>query len=292
MNQAASRGPSAGAAAHPPSVGQREERITVSDEKTLLERLLDPVPAVLWASAGWVVAQFWRRYRARMVVLRWQANHQHLAVSAQDALFGTIEVLYNGNQVHNLFFSTIDLQNQSNTDLANIDLNIVFQDGTTIYMAHGAVQGSANTLPFADPFASELDRFIKLPASDPNRPSIGAALTRRRDFRVPILNRGASLRIAMLVQALPGRQPFVNLACDARGVRLQFHGPQNLVFGVERNLAALTGLALGAAIVAGIAASPLGGAAAAFAAFAVGCVTAALGAAVVRGFRWVGRILG
>ena len=264
----------------------------MSEEKTLLERLLDPGPAALWASAGWMIAQFWRRYRARMVVLRWQAGHQPLAVSAQDALFGTIEVRYNGNPVHNLFFTTIDLQNQSNIDLADIDLNIVFQDGTIIYMAHGGVQGSANALPFADPFASDFDRFMKLPANDPNRSAIGAILTRRRDFRVPILNRGGVLKIVMLVQAIPGAQPFVNLACDAQGVRLQFQGPQKLLFGVEQNLATLTGLTIGFVIVAGIAAAHLGPAVTAFAAFAVGCVAAALGVVVVRGFRWFGRVIG
>lgn len=264
----------------------------MSEEKNLLERLLDPGPAALWATAGWIIAQFWRRYRSRMAVLRWQVTHQHLAVSGEDALFGKIEVRYNGNPVQNLFFTTLDLQNQSNTDLANIDLNIVAQDGTTIYMAHGAVQGSANTLPFADPFASDLDHFISLPERDPNRARIGAALSIRRDFRVPILNRGGNVRIAMLVHARPGGQPFVNLACDAQSVRLQFQGPQNLTFGVEQKLAALTGLTIGVVIVAGLAAAHLSAAVTAFAAFAVGCVAAALGAVVVRGFRWFGRVIG
>lgn len=258
----------------------------------MFERLLDPIPAVVWSSAGWIVAQFWRRFRARMTILRWQAGHVPVAVSGQDAVFGTIEVLYNGNQVHNLFFTTIDLQNQSNTDLADIDLNIVFQDGTTIFMARGAVQGSANALPFADPFDRELDRFIKLSPTDPNRASLGVALALRRDFRVPVLNRGASLKISMLVQAPPGRQPFVSLACDAKGVRLLFQGPQNLVFGVERNLAVLTGISIGLAIVTGIIASPLSPIAAALAAFAVGLVVGILGAGVVRGFRWFIRTVG
>jgi hypothetical protein len=158
-------------------------------------------------------------------------------------------------------------------------------------MAHGVVQGSANTLPFAEPFASEADRFMKLPADDPNRFAIAAGLLPRRDFRVPVLNRGASLRIVLLVQALPGRQPVVHLACDAQSVRLQFQGPQNLVFGVERKLSVLTGLLIGALMIAGIAMSPMPAPATAFAAFAVGCLTAALGAALVRGFRWFLRIL-
>jgi hypothetical protein len=264
----------------------------MSEGASLLQRLLDPLPAAVWAIAGWVLAQFWRRYRARIVVLTWEAQHQALAVSTQDARFGTIQVLYNGEQVHNLFFTRIAVQNQSNADLTDLDLNIVFNDGTTIFIAHGAVEGSANALPFAEPFASEADRFMKLPADDPNRPAIAAGLLRRRDFRVPVLNRRGSLTIGMLVQAPPGKQPFVHLASDSRGVRLQFQVPQHLIFGVERKLAALTGLLLGILIIAGLIISPMPAASAALAAFAVGCATAALGAGIVRGVRWLLRILG
>jgi hypothetical protein len=247
--------------------------------------------AAVWAVAGWVFAQFWRRYRARTVVLTWQAHHEALAVSTQDARFGTIQVLYNGEQVDNLFFTRISVQNQSNTDLTDLDVNIVFNDGTTIFIAHGGVEGSVNALAFAEPFASEVDRFMKLPDDDPNRQAIASGLSQRRDFRVPVLNRGGSITIGMLVQTLPGEQPFVHLASDTRGLRLQFQVPQHLIFGVERKLAALTGLLLGVLIIAGLLISPMSAAAAAFTAFAVGCVTAALGAGIVRGGRWLLRIL-
>src|SRR5262245_41563386 len=122
----------------------------------ILGQLLATLPAAVWVAIGALFAHLWHRYRSRMTTLRWQAAHQPLGVSTQDALFGTIEVRYNGQPVHNLFFTTIDLQNQSNSDLKEIDLNLVFEDGTIIFMAHGAVQGSANMLPFAEPFNSEL----------------------------------------------------------------------------------------------------------------------------------------
>jgi hypothetical protein len=95
----------------------------------------------------------------------------------------------------------------------------------------------------------------------------------------------------MLVQALPGQQPFVHLASDTRGIHLRFQVPQHLIFGVERRLAALAGLLLGVLMTAGFIISPMPASAAGFAAFAVGCVTAVLGAAAVRGVRWLLRAL-
>lgn len=264
----------------------------MSEEKTLLDRLIDPLPAALWTAAGAILAQLWRRYRERMVTLRWQALHQPIAISTQDALFGTVEVRYNGNPVQNLFFSTIDVQNESNSDLTNLDLNLVFNDGTVIYISHGAVQGSANMLPFAESFAADLDRFVGSQPDDPQRPLLAATLSRRRDYRVPSLNRGASLQIGMLVQAQPGRQPIIQLASDHSGLKLIFQGPRHLLFGVDQNIATLTGLLAGIVIIAAISATPLGRGAAMAVGFGVGCVTAVLGALLVRAFRWFHRLLG
>jgi hypothetical protein len=227
-----------------------------------------------------------------MTVLRWQAVHQPLGASGRDELFGTIEIRYNGQQVHNLFFTIVDLQNQSNNDLRDVDLNCVFTDGTRIYMAHGALQGSANRLPFADPFDSDLTRFLKAEADDPSRPALWASLSRRRDFRVAVLNRAASVRLAMLVQGPPGKQPTVNLACDHSGVRLVFRGPQDLIFGVPRGAAALTGLVAGLVTVGILVVVPVHAPIAAFVAFALGAVAAAIGAGLVRAARGFYRLLG
>jgi len=71
------------------------------------------LPAVIWAAVGAVTMHVWRRYRTRMNVLRWEATHNPIAIAAQDALFGKIEVLYNGYAVPNLFLTSIDVVNES-----------------------------------------------------------------------------------------------------------------------------------------------------------------------------------
>jgi type IV secretory pathway TrbD component len=96
----------------------------------------------------------------------------------------------------------------------------------------------------------------------------------------------------MLVQAQPGRQPIIQLASDHPGLRLVFQGPRPLLFGVDQNIATLTGLLAGIIIIAAISATPLGRGAAMAVGFGVGCVTAAVGAFLVRAFRWFRRLLG
>ena len=117
-------------------------------------------------------------------------------------------------------------------------------------------------------------------------------LARRRSFRVPVFNRGASLRIAALVQAPLGSKSLIQLACDHPGLRLLFQPPRHLFFGVDRSLAALVGLLAGLVFVAALVVVPLQPVAVAFLAFAAGSLTAAIGAGVVRGVRWILRLLG
>jgi len=264
----------------------------VSDEKTLWERMRDPLPAAVWAVAGAIVVHLWRRYRERMVTLRWQVSHQPLGFSSQDVLFGTIEIRYNGNPVHNLFFTLIEIQNDSNSDLTNVDLNFVFNDGSEIRMSHGAVQGSANMLPFAEPFETDLRRFLTLQQDDPPKAGLPGTLFRRRDYRVPTLNRGAVVRVGMLVQAQTGQQPFIQVASDHPGLRLVFQAPRSLVLGVNHNLAISIGILAGIAIISGLSVIPIGRAWVIAAAFAIGCFSALLGAGLVRTLRWLRRVFG
>lgn len=260
-------------------------------DQLLIERFTDPFPAALWAAVGAFFTHLWRRYRNRMTVLRWQAWHKAVAVSATDNRFGKIEVLYNNSPVHNVLFCTIEVENESSSDLANLDINVVFQDETTIYMSHGTVQGSMNELPFTSSFSLDLNKLLALPQSDPAYGPLLDRLSRRRDYRVPVLNRGGKLTIALLVQALPSKTPFVHLGCDYPGVKLLAQGPRQLFFGVDMNLAALMGFIVGVALVIYIGTTTLGSLTIAVAAFLIGSLGVMIGAAAVRGFRFLIRLL-
>ena len=264
----------------------------MSETKTLLNELIDPLPASLWAIGGAILSQMWYRYRQRMVTLRWQVLHQSLGISTNDALFGSIEVRYNNNPVPNLYFSTIDIHNESNSDLSEIELNLVFNDGTVIYISHGAVLGSANNLPFTESFASGLADVVQIPTDDPKWSERATPYMRRRDYRVPTLNRGASVRIGMLVQAPENQTPIIQLASDHLGLKLVYHGPRPLIFGVERNTATLSGLFTGLIAILLVSSTQLGRNSAITVCFVIGCTTAAMGAIVVRAIRWTRRILG
>lgn len=271
----------------------QDVEVLMQTEQTIWQKLIDPLPAVLWAGVGAILAHLWQRYRNRMVVLRWQAWHQPIALSAQNPAFGTIEVRYNGNVVQNVFLSRVEIENESNKDLVNLDLNVLYTDGTTIYTAEGLVQGSVNGLLFTPGFAADLNRLLTMSTDDPSHAPLLNHLARRRDFRIPVLNRGGKANIALLVHAPPtGQNPFIHLATDSAGVKLVMQGPRFLLFGVDRNIAALVGLIFGAGLVVVIGTRIGTPYILALVAFIIGAFAAPLGAALVRALRFVRRLFG
>jgi len=154
------------------------------------------------------------------------------------------------------------------------------------------VLGSANVLAFAEPFASELQRLIGLPPEDPQRVGLIEAVTRRRDYRLPALNRGATARIGMLIQGQAGQSPTIQVATDHPGVKLAFRPARQVLLGVDTNLATLIGLVTGIAVLVVVSTTPLDRGAAIVVAFGLGSMTMLVGALLVRAFNWVRRFLG
>jgi hypothetical protein len=229
-----------------------------------------------------------------MAVLRWQAHHYPLGLSSQTSSFGQITVLYQGNPVRNLYATVIDVQNPTYRDLTDLELNAVFHDGCAIYAGEAQVEGSEKTLLLAPSYVALLNAYTTMAPTDPKRPDLAKAVATRRDFQVPVFNRGKTLRVVLVVESVSGAQPVVNLSSDHAGVKLIFRGPQVLVLGVERPLAAAVGIAVGAALIVAASAYLFDAAStvSALLFFAVGCFVAALGAGVVRAARWLFRVLG
>jgi hypothetical protein len=168
------------------------------------------------------------------------------------------------------FISTVEVENDSNSDLVNVDLNLTVVAGSQIYIARGGIEGSANRLPFAEPYASEFHRLIaSLPTAE-EEPQIPALLFERRDFRVPVFNRRSKVKIELLSQANAGQRPTLHLSCDHPGVRVVFSRPRAMLLGVPVGQAALIGVIFGVFTVVALRPMQLNPTALALIAFALG----------------------
>ena len=249
----------------------------------IVAKAIEPVPFASGAIASAVIAHLWRRYQGRMIVLSVKVEHQHIALSGEDNRFGKIEVLHNDNPVKNVYFTTISLSNESSKDLDGVVLNTLHTDGSKIRVSTGAVDGSANVLNFAPGYQSILDEFLKKPSTDPDFDQHLDFLTTRRDYLVPVLNRGGKVIVNLLVEAPDGASPYVQVSTDHKGVEIKPIKLTNVFWRVNRDWAALIGLAVGGAGAIGIASASLSATQIALLSFTFGALVAAIGAVCIRG---------
>lgn len=231
---------------------------------------------------GALVTHLWNRYRRRLRRLRWSAEYHRLAVAAEDVAFGKVEVLYNGAPATNLHLGVIQLQNESASDLQDVVVNMACLEGSTIVVSQGALAGSLQNIPFTDEFNQAL--------RNTEQPNL-AYLTTHRDYRVPVLNRGATANFALLLHRNDALQPNVTVACDHVGVQLRRQAPAAMFWGVPLVRAQVVGLAASFITAAVLAAMLVSTWVVGLGSWALGVLVLSIGAVIIRGWRAILRLL-
>ncbi len=210
------------------------------------------VAALIGAFIGFVPRELWRRFRGRMVTLRWSVQHYRIAASGVDDRFGKVEVLYNGQSVGNVQGCILELENESSTDLTDVELNLAYADGTGILTGEGAIVGSNQLLPLAQKYVDVLRRVWALPEKQRQQAPDYHYCTQRRDFRIPVLNRGARAKFMFVVSSPSLASPALGVSCDHPGVRLRNRPLQVMWWGESQERATYIGF-VEAALFAGVA---------------------------------------
>lgn len=201
-------------------------------------------PKLLLLAIGALAGHLWTRFRSRRIALRWSQEHQSIAVSGEDVRFGKVEVRFNGQTVTNLYAGVVKLENESVTDLTDVVVNIAYADGTVVLVSHANLEGSLQMLPFTDTFERALVQ--RQPADLPY-------LTTRRDYRIPVFNRGARAVFVLLLRRDATNPPTGQVAVDHKGVRLRQRPAAVMYFGIPFPIARNVGLAITFAAAAAIA---------------------------------------
>lgn len=58
----------------------------------------------------------------KRAVFSYNVSHSRVGVSTDDAIFGSVRVTLNGDEVPNLYLSTIEIRNESSNDYENVNI--------------------------------------------------------------------------------------------------------------------------------------------------------------------------
>ena len=250
-----------------------------------------PLVAAAGAGLGALVVQIWRQYLQRMVTVRWSVTHETLAAGGDSPIWGRIDILHDGTPAGNLIqWCKVEIENESGSrDLSDVVVRLQYDPGTAFLSGGGALEGSNQALPLAPSFATEIDRFLAMPEAD--RKTMPTDFYCRREYLIPVLNRGAKANALFLVRPTVSN-PTLRVYCDHLNVRLKHRPERPMIFGVVQAHARWTGLGVGSLVAVFLAMSLTNIWAAAFVALLVGWYGQLLGVAVIRAWRWLVRAIG
>jgi len=178
--------------------------------------------------------------------LRYFVWHNRIGVSADDAIFGSVRVTWNGTVVANLYSSIIELVNESMKDFENVIVR-VFTNDTVLLTERTEIVGTTQILRWANEFS---DRLRVAPGQQPTPEQLGL-YGGQRDYVIPTMNRGQVVRFTFLNAPRTERSPTIWLDVLHRGLKLEFRVAHNQILGVPQPTAALVGCII-AVLVIGI----------------------------------------
>jgi len=170
----------------------------------------------------------------------YSVRHERVNVSADDAVFGSVRVTWNGNPVANLYLSTVELINYSMKDYENVVVK-AFTSDTVLLTERTEIVGTIQIAKWVDEFARQL-------AVAPGQQPTDAQLElhgMRREYLLPTVNRGQIVRLHFLNAAKTQAGPSIWLDVLHKGVKVKFRPARPEIFGVPLPTAVWIGMALG-----------------------------------------------
>ena len=188
-----------------------------------------------------ILVQYLLNKRGRFRYFVW---HNRVGVSRDDEIFGSVRVTWNNIVITNLFFSTIELINESMKDYENVEVR-VFTTDTHLLTERTEVVETTHTLKWTDKFAERLEVG---PDQRPTEEQI-ALHRRQRDYLIPTMNRGQVIRFTFINSSISQSQPTIWLDVLHKGVSLEFRVAYNKILGIGQPTAALIGFIIGVCVV-------------------------------------------
>lgn len=235
---------------------------------------------------GMFVTMLTQYVQSRRGLLTYFVTHNRVGLSTDDIVFGSVRVTWNGNPVANLYSSTIELTNRSAHDFENIKVR-AFTNDSDLLTEKTEIVDTSHFLVWTPEYAKQMH----VEKGSEATPAQIALVRSSREYLVPVLNRGQSIRIHFLNAAKSQEMPTIFLDILHKGIRVEYRNPEELVLGVGRGQAALAGTALGFVVVGFLISCPPPLWLAVLIAFAYGLTAQAPGAVMVKSLRWISRLI-
>jgi hypothetical protein len=198
------------------------------------------ISAIFGGVGGVITAWLTHRLVSRRGIFSYFVNHNRVGITTQDSVFGNVAVTWNNEPAKHLFFSTIELKNDSLNDYENVVIN-AYTSNTLLLTESTQIVDSPTTL---HPTERYLEK-IKVNAGQTPTDTQRITFHGQREYIIPVFNRGQKVKIQYLNSASSDEVPSIWLSALIKGVRLKFQVPRPHILGIPRSSAAIVGAIIG-----------------------------------------------
>lgn len=193
---------------------------------------------------GTILIQKWLSRRS---LVTFNVTHNRIGVSAEDNIYGKVQVTWNDHTLPNLYLSSIEITNRSSSDLEDISLKIYTNDAQLI-TERTQILGTTKVLDYT----SSYKKSIGWGEGGTKTNNQMDSYQRQREYLVTVLNRGQTIRVEVLNSAHTDQTPSIWVDLQERGVRLKYETQQVYFLGVPQPSAAIIGSILGLILIIGL----------------------------------------
>lgn len=250
-----------------------------------LNQLIDSkaLLAAISAVGGGLIGNLIAVLRSRVKTLEYTVNHDRMAFSADDAIFGSIRVSWQNHDVTNLFSTRVTLENQTGKDFTNLKIKVYTGD-TLLLGERTEIPGTTYVLKWTDGYQQQVH---VPPGSAPTEQQFNT-YNHSREYVVPVLNRGQRVVMTYLT-TVPGstQGPGAWLDMLHEGAKVQFRPVVPQIHGVSVRLAISVGIVACVAVLIAVSFTVTEPWAAAAICMVFGLFAQSVGAFLYRGLRFV-----
>ncbi len=250
----------------------------ITDGKTLI--------AASWTALGVFLAIIGHLFLNRRGVFEYSMDHNHIGLSVEDGVYGSVKLTWNDILVPGLYLSTIELINTSMKDYESVTIKII-SENTSLLTHTTKIVGTSS---FID-FTKDYHKLLEVPENEQPTEAQYGVYNRWREFFVPVINRGQKLRFGLLNAGTLEHLPIMRLEVLHKGVKCKRSTPKDEILGVSQLGAFWVGLAIGTVAVVVIVSYSDSSGWAAFSLFVVGVFSSVQGAYAIRGLRKIRNLI-
>lgn len=238
---------------------------------------------------GAALTALYNQIRNRTVIFPYTVKTERIGVSATDAIFGETQVLWQGQQLRNLYMTTVEIENATLKDFENLEFKIYPDVGTQLLNQRTIIVDTPYPIFFTKQYADS----IQVSAGQTPTQQQFDFWHMQRDFNVPVFNRTQRLQFVFLCNRPNDDQmPNVWVSTQSRGVNLKRIDNLKEILNVPLGIALSRGLIIAAIALVSCGALLKDVWVGVSVSMAIGLVATDLGAISYKVQRWLLRVIG